>query len=209
MPEQPQPINQQLVPIVIESTPRGERAFDIFSRLLKERIIFVQGVVEDHMANLVVAQMLYLQSEEATKPIKLYINSPGGSVSAGLAMYDTMQLVSPVVETYCVGMAASIAAVLLAGGAKGHRFVLPNCRVLIHQPWGQSQGQASDIEIQAREILRTRERLYEILSFHTGRSVEQLTHDADRDFWMTAEEAKTYGLADEVIASIKTGDASK
>lgn len=192
--------------MVVEQTPRGERAFDIYSRLLKERIIFVQGIIEDQGANLVVAQMLYLQSEDADKPMKLYINSPGGTVSAGLAMYDTMQLVNPAVETYCVGMAASIAAVLLAGGEKGRRFVLPNCRVLIHQPFGQSQGQASDIEIQAREIIRTRQRLYEIFSHHTGQSLEQISKDADRDFWMTAEEARDYGIADEIIQSVKTAE---
>ncbi len=189
-----------LVPMVVEQTPRGERAFDIFSRLLKERIIFLGGPVEDHMASLIVAQMLFLESEDPEKPITLYINSPGGSVTAGMAIYDTMQLIKPDVKTFCVGLAASMGAVLLASGAHGKRYALPNCRVLIHQPMSYGiGGQATDIDIHAREILRTRARLNEILAEHTHQPLEQVEKDTDRDFWMAPEEAREYGIVDEVI----------
>ena len=189
-----------LVPSVIEQTPRGERAYDIFSRLLKERIIFLGGQVEDHMASLIVAQLLFLESEDPEKPITLYINSPGGSVTAGMAIYDTMQLIKPDVKTFCVGLAASMGAVLLAAGADGKRYALPNCRVLIHQPMSYGiGGQATDIDIHAREILRTRARLNEILAFHTKQPLEQVEKDTDRDFWMAPEEANAYGIVDEVI----------
>lgn len=189
-----------LVPMVVEQTPRGERAYDIFSRLLKERIIFLGGQVEDHMASLIVAQMLFLESEDPEKPITLYINSPGGSVTAGMAIYDTMQLIKPDVKTFCVGLAASMGAVLLAAGASGKRYALPNCRVLIHQPMSYGiGGQATDIDIHAREILRTRARLNEILAQHTRQPIEQVEKDTDRDFWMAPEEARAYGIVDEVI----------
>ncbi len=189
-----------LVPMVVEQTPRGERAYDIFSRLLKERIIFIGGQVEDHMASLVVAQMLFLESEDPDKSVTLYINSPGGSVTAGMAIYDTMQLIKPEVKTFCVGLAASMGALLLTAGTKGKRYALPNCRVLIHQPMSYGiGGQATDIDIQAREILRTRERLNEILSFHTNQSLENVRRDTERDYWMSPEEAVEYGLVDEVI----------
>jgi len=186
--------------MVVEQTPRGERAYDIFSRLLKERIIFLGGQVEDHMASLIVAQMLFLESEDPEKPITLYINSPGGSVTAGMAIYDTMQLIKPDVKTFCVGLAASMGAVLLAAGANGKRYALPNCRVLIHQPMSYGiGGQATDIDIHAREILRTRARLNEILAHHTRQPIEQVEKDTDRDFWMAPEEARSYGIVDEVI----------
>jgi ATP-dependent Clp protease protease subunit len=186
--------------MVVEQTPRGERAYDIFSRLLKERIIFLGGQVEDHMASLIVAQMLFLESEDPEKPITLYINSPGGSVTAGMAIYDTMQLIKPDVKTFCVGLAASMGAVLLAAGASGKRYALPNCRVLIHQPMSYGiGGQATDIDIHAREILRTRARLNEILAQHTRQPIEQVEKDTDRDFWMAPEEARAYGIVDEVI----------
>ena len=189
-----------LVPMVVEQTPRGERAYDIFSRLLKERIIFLGGPVEDHMASLIVAQMLFLESEDPEKPITLYINSPGGSVTAGMAIYDTMQLIKPDVKTFCVGLAASMGAVLLAAGAAGKRYALPNCRVLIHQPMSQGiGGQATDIDIHAREILRTRASLNGILAKHTGQSLERVEKDTDRDYWMSPEEALSFGLVDEVI----------
>ena len=189
-----------LVPMVVEQTPRGERAYDIFSRLLKERIIFLGGPVEDHVASLIVAQMLFLESEDPEKPVTLYINSPGGSVTAGMAIYDTMQLIKPEVKTFCVGLAASMGAVLLAAGAAGKRYALPNCRVLIHQPMTYGiGGQATDIDIHAREILRTRARLNEILSVHTHQPIENVERDTDRDFWMSPEEARDYGLVDEVI----------
>lgn len=189
-----------LVPMVVEQTPRGERAYDIFSRLLKERIIFLGGPIEDHLASLIVAQMLFLESEDPEKPITLYINSPGGSVTAGMAVYDTMQLIKPDVKTFCVGLAASMGAVLLAAGAEGKRYALPNCRVLIHQPMSYGiGGQATDIDIHAREILRTRARLNEILAFHTKQPLEQVEKDTDRDFWMAPDEARTYGIVDEVI----------
>ena len=189
-----------LVPMVVEQTPRGERAYDIFSRLLKERIVFLGGPVEDHMASLIVAQMLFLESEDPEKPITLYINSPGGSVTAGMAIYDTMQLIKPDVKTFCVGLAASMGAVLLAAGAPGKRYALPNCRVLIHQPMSQGiGGQATDIDIHAREILRTRASLNGILARHTGQTLERVERDTDRDYWMSPEEALSFGLVDEVI----------
>lgn len=193
------PIDAQLVPMVIEKTQYGERAFDIFSRLLKERIIFVTGGIEDHMANLVVAQLLFLESEDPKKDIFLYINSPGGSVTSTLAMLDTMNHVKPDIATVCVGIAASGAAVLLAGGAKGKRFALPNSEIMIHQPWGGAQGQATDIEITARHILATRDRLNKILSKATGQPLAKIEKDVERDFFMTAQEAKAYGLVDEVM----------
>ena len=194
-----------LVPMVVEQTNRGERAYDIYSRLLKDRIIFIGDAIEDHMANLVIAQMLFLQAEDPEKDIQLYINSPGGSVSAGLAIYDTMQYVKPSVSTTCMGLAASMAAVLLCAGAKGKRFALPNSRILIHQPLGGFRGQASDVEIHAREMLKTKDRLNEILSFHTGQPVEKLVVDTDRDNFMSPPEAKTYGLIDQIYEA-KTGD---
>ncbi len=190
-----------LVPMVIEQTPRGERAFDIYSRLLKERVIFLVGPVEDHMANLVVAQLLFLESENPDKDVYLYINSPGGSVSAGLAIYDTMQFIKPDVSTLCVGQAASMGAVLLAGGARGKRHCLPHSRVMIHQPMGGFQGQATDFDIHAREILSTRERLNRILAEHTGQSMEKIQVDTERDNFMGAEEAAEYGLIDAVLTS--------
>jgi ATP-dependent Clp protease, protease subunit len=189
----------QLVPMVVEQTARGERAYDIYSRLLKERLIFIVGPVEDHMANLVVAQLLFLESENPDKDIAIYINSPGGIVSAGLAIYDTMQFVKPDVTTICTGQAASMGAVLLAGGAKGKRYCLPNSRVMIHQPLGGFQGQATDIEIHTREILETRERLNQILSRHTGHPLDKIKVDTDRDNFMSAEAAKTYGIVDHVL----------
>ena len=188
-----------LVPIVVERTARGERAYDIYSRLLKERVVFVVGPVEDYMANLIVAQLLFLESENPDKDIALYINSPGGSVSAGLAIYDTMQFIKPDVSTICVGMAASMGAVLLTGGSKGKRFMLPNSRAMIHQPWGGFQGQATDISIQAREMLRTRERLNEILARHTGQPIEKIQLDTERDNFMGGGEAITYGLVDQLL----------
>lgn len=190
-----------LVPMVIEQSGRGERAFDIYSRLLKERVIFLVGPVTDHSANLIVAQLLFLESENPDKDISLYINSPGGSVSAGMAIYDTMQFIKPDVSTLCTGMAASMGAFLLAAGAKEKRFSLPNSRVMIHQPSGGAHGQASDIEIQAREILYLRERLNTILAEKTGQSVEQISLDTERDNFMSADEAVTYGLLDKVLSS--------
>jgi ATP-dependent Clp protease, protease subunit len=188
-----------LVPMVIETTGRGERAYDIYSRMLKERVVFLVGPVEDHMANLVVAQLLFLESENPDKDIHLYINSPGGAVNAGLAIYDTMQFIKPDVSTVCIGQAASMGALLLAGGAKGKRFALPHARMMVHQPLGGFQGQASDIEIHAREIMRVRERLNQILVKHTGRTMDQIKDDTDRDYFMDGEEAKTFGLIDSVI----------
>jgi ATP-dependent Clp protease, protease subunit len=192
------------VPIVVEQTSKGERSYDIYSRLLKDRIIFVTGEIEDHMANLIIAQLLFLESEDPDKDVHLYINSPGGSVSAGLAIYDTMQYIRPDVSTICVGMAASMASVLLAAGAKGKRFALPHSRVMIHQPLGGAQGQATDIEIHAREILRIREEMNEILAHHTGQTPEQIQKDTERDHFMTAVEAEQYGLIDQVVHQIKT-----
>ena len=187
-----------LVPMVVEQTARGERSYDIFSRLLKERIIFIVGPIDDQVANLVVAQLLFAESENAEKDVQLYINSPGGSVTAGLAIYDTMQIMNYDVSTMCIGQAASMGAFLLAGGTKGKRFCLPNYRVMIHQPSGGSQGQASDIEIQAKEILFLRTRLNEILASHTGKTVEQVAADTERDNFMTAHQAAEYGLVDRV-----------
>jgi ATP-dependent Clp protease protease subunit len=197
MPISPRAMN--LVPMVVEQTARGERAYDIYSRLLKERVVFAVGEVEDYMANLIVAQLLFLESENPEKDIALYINSPGGSVSAGLAIYDTMQFIRPDISTICVGQAASMGAVLLAAGAKGKRFCLPHSRVMIHQPLGGFHGQATDIEIHAREILDARERLNRILSHHTGQSMERIKQDTDRDNFMTGEQAIAYGLVDEVL----------
>ena len=188
-----------LVPIVVEQTARGERSYDIYSRLLKDRLVFVVGPVDDYMANIVVAQMLFLESENPDKDIALYINSPGGIVSAGLAIYDTMQFIKPDVSTICIGQAASMGAVLLAGGAQGKRFCLPHARMMIHQPHGGTQGQAVDIEIQAREILELRERLNTILAKHTGQSVERIKQDTDRDHFMDWQEAVRYGLIDKVL----------
>jgi len=188
-----------LVPMVVEQTSRGERSYDIYSRLLKERVIFLVGPVDDGVANLVVAQLLFLEAENPDKDINLYINSPGGVVTAGLAIYDTMQFIRPDVSTICIGQAASMGSFLLAAGAKGKRFALPNSRVMIHQPHGGAQGQASDIDIQAREILSLRERLNTILASHTGQPMEQIARDTDRDNFKSAEEAKAYGLIDEVL----------
>lgn len=185
-------------PTVIEQTPRGERAYDIYSRLLRERIVFIGGPIDDHLANLVVAQMLYLQGDDPTEPISMYINSPGGSITAGLAIYDTMQYITPEVHTWCIGQAASMAAVLLAAGTRGHRYALPYSRVLIHQPWGGIQGQAVDIQIQAEEILRVRTWLNQILARHTGQPLETIERDTDRDKYMTAEEACAYGIVDHI-----------
>jgi ATP-dependent Clp protease protease subunit len=193
-----------LVPMVVEQTGRGERAYDIYSRLLKDRIIFIGTGIDDDFANLIIAQMLFLQSEDADKDISLYVNSPGGSVTAGMAIYDTIQFIKCDVATYCVGQAASMGAVLLTAGAKNKRFALPNARIMIHQPWGGVQGQASDISIQAKEILRTRDRLNEILAFHTGKPLDVIARDSDRDFFMSAEEARDYGLVDTVLGSRKT-----
>ncbi len=195
----PAPQALGLIPMVIESTGRGERAYDIYSRMLKERVVFLVGPVEDHMANLVVAQLLFLESENPDKDIHLYINSPGGAVNAGLAIYDTMQFIKPDVSTVCIGQAASMGALILAGGAPGKRFALPHARMMVHQPMGGFQGQASDIDIHAREILRVRERLNEILARHTGRSIEQIREDTDRDYFMDGQEAKAFGLIDAVI----------
>jgi len=188
-----------LVPMVVEQTARGERAYDIYSRLLKERVIFIVGPIEDHMANLIVAQLLFLESENPDKDIALYINSPGGSVSAGLSIYDTMQFIKPDVSTMVVGQAASMGAVLLAGGAKGKRYSLPHSRVMIHQPLAGFQGQASDIDIHAREVLQTRERLNRILSKHTGQTIEKIQQDTDRDNFMGGEAAASYGIIDRVL----------
>ena len=188
-----------LVPIVVEQTARGERSYDIYSRLLKERVVFAVGPVEDYMANVIVAQLLFLESENPDKDIALYINSPGGSVSSGLAIYDTMQFIKPDVSTICIGMAASMGAVLLAGGAKGKRFMLPNSRAMVHQPSGGYQGQASDIHIQAQEILKIRERLNEILARHTGQTVEKIKLDSERDNFMSPTEAIAYGLVDKLL----------
>ena len=188
-----------LVPIVIEQTARGERSYDIYSRLLKERVVFVVGPVEDYMANVIVAQLLFLESENPDKDIHLYINSPGGSVTAGLAIYDTMQFIKPDVSTMCIGQAASMGALLLAGGAKGKRVCLPHSRIMIHQPLGGFQGQATDIDIHAREILLIREKLNKVLANHTGQSLDKIKEDTERDNFMGAEEARTYGLIDEIL----------
>ena len=197
-----------LVPMVVEQTSRGERAYDIYSRLLKERVIFLVGPVDDHTANVIVAQMLYLESENPDKDISLYINSPGGSVSAGLAIYDTMQFIKPDVSTMCIGQAASMGAMLLAAGAKGKRYCLPHSRVMIHQPLGGYQGQATDIEIHTREILKIRSQLNDLLAYHTGQSVEKISSDTERDNFMSPSEAKDYGLIDELIDSRKDDSGS-
>jgi len=197
-------INDALVPMVIEQTPRGERSYDIYSRLLKERVIFLVGQIEDHMANLVVAQLLFLESENPDKDIHLYINSPGGSVTAGLAIYDTIQFIKPNVSTLCIGQAASMGAVLLAAGAAGKRHCLPNSRVMVHQPLGGFQGQAADFEIHAREILTIRDRLNGILAKHSGQSLDDIEKDTDRDNFMSAEQAQKYGLIDSVLESRST-----
>ena len=191
--------NLGLVPMVVEQTARGERSYDIYSRLLKERVIFMVGQVEDQMANLIVAQMLYLESENPDKDIHLYINSPGGSVTAGLSIYDTMQFINPDVSTMCIGQAASMGAFLLAGGTKGKRLILPNARTMIHQPSGGAQGQATDIDIQAREILILRERLNQLMAHHTGQDVATIERDTERDNFMNAQASKEYGLVDEVV----------
>jgi ATP-dependent Clp protease protease subunit len=194
----PQGLN--LVPVVVEQTSRGERAYDIYSRLLKERVVFLVGPIDDYVANVVVAQLLFLESENPDKDINLYINSPGGSVSAGLAIYDTMEFLKPDVSTMCIGQAASMGSLLLSAGAKGKRYALPHSRIMIHQPWsGGIQGQASDIDIHAREIINTRQRLNEILSRHTGQPIEQIAHDTDRDRFMSSEDARNYGLIDAVL----------
>ena len=193
-----------LIPMVIEHSSRGERAYDIYSRLLKDRIIFLGGPIDDNIANLVIAQMLFLESEDPDKDINIYINSPGGVVTAGLAIYDTMQYIKSDITTICMGQAASMGAVLMAAGAKGKRFALPNSRVMLHQPSGGSQGQASDIDIQAREILKIRDKINKILAHHTGQDIKCVEADTDRDYFMSAEEAKAYGLVDKVIASRPT-----
>jgi ATP-dependent Clp protease protease subunit len=187
-----------LVPMVVEQTNRGERGYDIYSRLLKDRIIFIGEPIDDYLANLVIAQLLFLQAEDPDKDIQLYVNSPGGSIMAGLAIYDTMQYVKPDIVTTCIGMAASMAAVLLASGAKGKRYALPNARVMIHQPMGGAQGQATDIEIRAREILRLKDQINEIVAIHTGQPLEKVSADSDRDFYLSAQEALEYGLVDRI-----------
>ncbi len=188
-----------LIPMVVEQTGRGERAYDIYSRLLKDRIVFVGTVIDDNVSNIVIAQLLFLQMENSEKDISVYINTPGGAVTSGLAVYDTMRFVKPHVCTYCVGQASSMGALLLSAGAKGKRYALPHARIMIHQPWGGVQGAAADINIQAKEILRLRERINELLAKHTGQKVEKIAKDTDRDYFMTAEEAKDYGIVDEVI----------
>ena len=193
-------IMNQLVRMVVEQTPRGERAFDIYSRLLKERVIFITGAVEDHMANLIVAQLLFLEADNPDKDINLYINSPGGSVTAGMSIYDTMSYIKPDISTLCIGQASSMGAVLLTGGTKGKRFALPNSRIMIHQPLGGFQGQASDIEIHAKEVLKIRTKLNEVLSKHSGQKIETIETDTERDNFMSGEEACEYGLIDKVIS---------
>ncbi|HHY11618.1 MAG TPA: ATP-dependent Clp endopeptidase proteolytic subunit ClpP [Firmicutes bacterium] len=188
-----------LVPMVVEQTGRGERAYDIYSRLLKDRIVFVGAPVDDQMANLVVAQLLFLQAEDPDKEVSIYINSPGGSVTAGLAIYDTVQHIKPPVSTICVGLAASIAAVILAGGTTGRRFCLPNAKTLIHQPLGGVQGQATEVQIMAKEISRTKERINNLLAKHTGQPLDRIERDTERDYWMSAEESKVYGLVDDIL----------
>ncbi len=198
-----------IIPIVIEQTGRSERAYDIYSRLLKDRIIFIGTVIDDHIANTVIAQLLFLQTEDPDKDIHIYVNSPGGIVSSGLAIYDTMQYVKPSIATYCIGQAASMGALLLAAGTKGKRFALPNSRIMLHQPMGGFHGQATDIEIHAREILRMKDTLNKILSDHTGQPYEKIQADTDRDFFMSGEEAKEYGIVDEVIHTIKNVTGNK
>jgi ATP-dependent Clp protease protease subunit len=192
----------QLIPIVVEQTSRGERSYDIYSRLLKERIIFIGSPIDDYVSNLVIAQLLFLASEDPNKDINIYINSPGGSVSAGLAIYDTMQFVKPDITTICMGMGASMAQVLLCAGSKGKRYALPNARILMHQPLGGAQGQATDIEIYTKEMLRIRETLYEITAKHTGRAIEEVRRDSDRDFYMSAQEAMDYGIIDKILVRL-------
>jgi ATP-dependent Clp protease, protease subunit len=196
-------MNNFLVPMVVEQTGRGERGYDIYSRLLVDRIVFLGTPVDDMVSNVIIAQLLFLQMTDPKKDIHLYINSPGGSVTAGLAIYDTMQFMTCAVNTYCIGQAASMGAVLLAAGTKGKRYALPNARIMVHQPWGGVQGQASDISIQAKEILRIKDRLNEILAHHCGQSVETISKDTDRDRFMSADEAKSYGIVDEVVKSRK------
>jgi ATP-dependent Clp protease, protease subunit len=191
--------NQYLVPMVVEQTGRGERSYDIYSRLLKERIVFLGTPIDDHVASLTIAQLLFLASEDSNKEINLYINSPGGSVHAGLAIYDTMQFIKPNIVTICIGMAASMAQVLLCGGTTGRRYSLPNSKILMHQPLGGTQGQATDIEIYTKEMVRTRDTLYDIISKHTGKSVEQIKSDADRDYYMSPQEALEYGIIDKIM----------
>ncbi len=198
-----------LIPIVVEKTARGERAYDIYSRLLKDRIIFIGQVIDDNLANTVIAQMLFLEVQDSSKDISLYINSPGGLVTSGLAIYDTIQYIKPDVSTICMGQAASAAALLLCAGARGKRYSLPNANILIHQPMGGARGQASDVGIQARQILKVKDRLNDIFVKHTGQSKEKIEHDTDRDFYMTAEEAKEYGIIDSVIVSKKPGGIKK
>ena len=194
---------QTLIPMVVEQTGRSERAYDIYSRLLKDRIVFIGTPIDDNIANLIIAQLLFLQMEDSDKDINVYINSPGGHVTSGLAVYDTMQFVKPDVNTYCIGQAASMGALILAGGTKGKRYALPNARIMIHQPWGGTQGTASDIHIQAKEILRIRERINKLLVDHTGQPLEKVEKDTDRDYFMTADEAMKYGLVDNVIDTLK------
>ncbi len=196
-------MNQALVPMVVEQTGRGERAYDIFSRLLKDRIVFVGSAINDDVSNLLIAQLLFLQADDSEKDVSMYINSPGGSVTAGMAVYDTMQFLKCDVATYCVGQAASMGAVLLAAGAAGKRYCLPHARIMIHQPWGGVQGVAADISIQAKEILRIRDRINEILAHHTGKSIKDIARDTDRDFFMSAEESVQYGLVDRVVENKK------
>jgi ATP-dependent Clp protease protease subunit len=200
-------MNNQLVPIVIEQTSRGERSYDIYSRLLKDRIIFIGSPIDDYVANIVIAQLLHLASEDPNKDINLYINSPGGSVTAGLAIYDTMQFIKPDVSTICVGLAASMAQVLLCAGTKGKRYALPHSRILMHQPSGGTQGQSADIEIYTKEIIRMRDTLYQIIADHTGKEFQQILKDADRDKYMSAEEALDYGIIDKIL--IKVGETNK
>jgi len=199
----------QLVPIVVEQTGRGERAYDIFSRLLKERIVFIGTAIDDTVASLTIAQLLFLESEDPEKDIHLYINSPGGITTSGLAIYDTMQYIRPDVSTICIGMAASMGAVLLTGGAKGKRTALPNARIMIHQPWGGAQGTASDISIQAEEILKTKKKINEIIALHTGRTLDQVEKDTDRDKYLSADDAKTYGLIDNILMKRTDGKKEK
>ncbi len=198
-----------LTPIVIEKTGRGERSYDIWSRLLKDRIIFIGSPIDDYVANLVIAQLLFLQMENKNQDINIYINSPGGSVTAGLAIYDTMQFVQPDVATYCIGQAASMGAILLGAGTKGKRYALPHARIMLHQPWGGTQGTAGDIKIQAEEILRLKKRLNELVAKHTGKPLEKIERDADRNYYLSAAEAKAYGLVDEVVESLKDTKDSK
>ncbi len=195
--------NSYLVPMVVEQTSRGERSYDIYSRLMQDRIVLLGGEVNDDSANLIVAQLLFLQAQDAKKPVSMYINSPGGSVTAGLAIYDTMQFISCPVHTYCIGQAASMGAVLLTAGEKGHRFALPNARIMIHQPWGGAEGKASDIEITCQEILRLKQKLNEILAAHSGQPMEQVVRDTDRDHFMGAEEARAWGLIDQALVPKK------